>query len=97
MTDHNCQLCVIFDLRVSMLRSGLFGHVQRAAGGVGGELRCILALYGGYARGVCAGVVDPHVVGEDICAFWKMVYENARLGGAVLAVESKAFGIQMSR
>ena len=54
------------------------------AGAVGAQLRSILALDGGDARGELTRVGDPHVVADDVSALVQVVEEH--VGLAVLGL-----------
>ena len=58
------------------------------------ELWRVLALQRGYARGESAGVVDPHIICELICAFWKIGHKQVCRGVSVLTIETYAIAVQ---
>ena len=57
---------------------------------MGGELGGILALHRGDAACKTSGIVDPHVITEDVGAFRQVGDEETRRGVAVFAVETDA-------
>ena len=67
--------------------------IEDGAGGMGCELRCILALERGYARGELACVVHPHIVCELVGAFRHIGDKDVGGAVAVLAVEAYAVAV----
>ena len=62
--------------------------IEPRAGGVGCQFRSVLTLCGGDSRCVTACVVDPHLVGEYVCAFAQTVDENPGFRIEVLAIKT---------
>ena len=72
--------------------SGVGRDGELGAGGVGGELRGVLALDGGDAGSKLTGVIDPHVIAQAVDALGERGDEDVCGIIIVLAVEAQSLG-----